>query len=87
MVEASTPEPGVRDPDATGDAKTGEPGTFPPGMESPGGAMTVAEKALEREDRRRGTGAPVVPGVAGLAFGSDDFFSFVVEQKQRMAVV
>lgn len=44
--------------------------------------MTVDENTLEREERLGGG-----PGVAGLAFSSEEFFFFFGEQKQHMIVI
>lgn len=83
VSETSTPELKVRDPNGTVGAKSCAPGTFPSTTDT---EMTVLEKALERQDWRRGT-PPMVPGVAGLAMGSEELFRFFGKQKQRMAVL
>lgn len=80
---SSTPEPEAPDPNATGDATSCAPGRFPSAMETSDEGLTLVENALEREECRRGT----LPGVAGLATGSDEFSCFFEKQKQRMAVI
>lgn len=52
-------------------------------MGSPDGAVTAVENALAREELLSEGG----PGVAGLAFSSEDFFCFFGMQKQRMTVI